>query len=240
MSQERLGHATGGNQPAVKKAQNSPDPRVSTLRRFIEGLGRATETVARLEVRAIIGEETFVIDIASPADEATESATTESDDAARAWRLRAWDDPVIERAMLDGQLIAISADEIGDVSEAPTIDQYRSRLRGAPSLATRSEQAIGTFAGYWNMFRSVMRPGDIVAVPLGGRRVAIAEVVGDYTYRPSEEEPRLRHIRRVRWLATGLPRQLLPDDLRKVVNAPGTICSIRAVEATGRLRSVAG
>lgn len=158
---------------------------------------------------------------------------------ARAWRLRAWDDPLIEKAMVDDDLIAISADEIGDVTDEPTDDEYRARLRQAPQLADRSDKAIGTFVSYWRMFRSDMQAGDMVAVPLSDKRVAIGEIIGGYAYRPREPELRLRHIRPVRWLSSGLPRSDLDDDLRRVVNAPGTICSIGAVDAAGRLRRLA-
>lgn len=169
-----------------------------------------------------------------PTPEADQERARSSD---RVWRLRAWDDDAIEQALLDRSLIAISADEIGDLSDGPTDDEVRTRLRVAPSLADRSDQAIGLFVSYWRMFRSEMRPGDIVAVPLSGRRVAIAEVTGGYRYVSNEPEPRLRHVRDVRWLATA-PRQAIDEDLRRVVNAPGTICEVAAWDAGPRLRGL--
>lgn len=154
-----------------------------------------------------------------------------------AWRLRAWDDVAIEDAMLDRSIIAISADEVGDVSTEPSDDELRSRLHAAPQLAGRSEQALGLFVTYWRQFRSTMQPGDVVVVPLRDRRAAIGEITGDYRYLADEVEPRLRHIRRVQWLST-IPRAALDEDLRRVVNAPGTICTIGAPNAADRLRGL--
>lgn len=153
----------------------------------------------------------------------------------RSWRLRAWDDPAIEDAVLDRSLIAISADEIGDVTREPSDDELRRRLREAPQLAGRSEQAIGLFVTYWRSFRSTMDIGDLVVVPLRKRRVAVGEITGDYRYDRNDPEPRLRHVRAVKWQTT-LPRDELDDDLRRVVNAPGTICAIGAPDASERLR----
>lgn len=59
--------------------------------------------------------------------------------------------------MVDDELIAISKDEIGDVTDEPTDEEYRARLREAPQLAERSDKAIGTFVGYWRVFRTEMQ-----------------------------------------------------------------------------------
>lgn len=134
--------------------------------------------------------------------------------------------------MLANNAIAISADEIGDLSAWPDENELRARLRQA--FPDRTEQAIGTFAGYWRMFRNEMQPGDIVVMPLTGRRAAIGEITGDYTYDRDQTDDRFRHRRSVRWLRT-TSRSLLDEDIRKVVNAPGTICRINAPGAAQRM-----
>ena len=125
-------------------------------------------------------------------------------------------------------LISISADEIGDVTAWPSDEEMRSRLRAGTT--GRGEQAIGMFVRYWDDFRNRMKPGDVVVVPLLGRRAAIGLITGDYEYRFTENEPRMRHTRKVRWLRT-VDRSALDDGIRKVVNAPGTICRIKALGA---------
>lgn len=167
-------------------------------------------------------------------------ADTRGDQSHRSWRLRAWDDPDLQRLWISRSIIAISGDEIGDVTDNPTSEKLRSRLRAAPKLATRSERAFGIFVGYWTTFRSTMQVGDLVVVPLTGRRAAIGEVTGPYEYRKAEPEPKLRHVRSVRWLATNIERRNLPADLLKTVNAPGTLFGFSAPHATRRLREMAG
>jgi hypothetical protein len=230
ISQERLGVALGTSQPGVKKVETSTDPHISTVRRYVKALGDTVGRRAELIITASIGEESFVLRL----DEPPEPLPPLSPSGPRAWRLRAWDDLIIEQAMLDRSLIAISADEIGDVTNEPSVAELRARLRAAPALAGRSEQALGLFVTYWRTFRSEMQIGDVVAVPLSGRRVAIGEISGGYRYERHDPEPRLRHVRDVSWLAT-MSRDSLDEDLRRVVNAPGTICSIGAQDAGSRL-----
>ena len=61
---------------------------------------------------------------------------------------------------------------------------------------------------------------------------------GDFEYRANEDERRLRRVRSVRWLTTGLPREVLPEDLRRVVNFPGPVFRINAERAGERRRAV--
>jgi transcriptional regulator with XRE-family HTH domain len=236
ISQDKLGIAIGTSQPGVKKVEGAVDPRLSSLRRYIEGLGIAAGKVATLQLIATIGEESFMLQMPTDAGRHPEPQRTTDEPV---WRLRAWDDVAIEQALLDRNLISISADELGDLSDRPRDEEVRARLRAAPALADRSDQAIGLFVSYWRMFRLQMQPGHLVVVPLSGRRVAIGEVVGDYRYVPDEPEPRLRHVRDVRWLST-IPRAALDEDVRRVVNAPGTICAVGAPQASARLRRLAG
>jgi transcriptional regulator with XRE-family HTH domain len=244
LTQERLGLVIETSQPAVKKMEGSHDPLVSTVRRFVEALGEATGKTARFELHATIDKENYVIELAQarpvpaePTGAARDSSLAPS--ASRAWRLRAWDDSELEQTMANGGFIAMSADEIGDLTIEPSRDQLRSRLREAPVFASRGDQAIGMFVNYWEIFRTRMQVGDIVAVPLTDRQVGIAEITGDYAYRADEPDPRLRHVRPVRWLTVGTSRRELPDDLRRVVNAPGTVCSLKSTDAADRLRGMA-
>lgn len=154
----------------------------------------------------------------------TATRTTTSTTTPTVWRLRAWDEPALEERFLNEGVIAMSADEIGDMTIWPNEDELRRRLRAGTT--DRGEQAIGTFVRYWDNFRNQMHRGDLVVVPLLGRRAAIGIIEGDYTYRPNEV-PKMRHARKVRWLRT-TERAALDDGIRKVGNAPGTICRIKA------------
>jgi hypothetical protein len=153
-----------------------------------------------------------------------------------AWKLRAWDDPVVQQAFLDRSLIAVSADELGDLSRNPSDDDLRAALRS--SAPGRSERAIGTFVRYWRSFLTDMSVDDVVVVPLAHRRAAIGVITGGPRYADAEPDPRLRHTRTVRWVAVVL-RADLDDDLRRVINSPGTVGQIRAADAAGRLLAAA-
>ena len=238
MSQEGLGSELGTSQQAVTKMESATDPRLSTIRRFVEAVGRATGQPAAVEVSALLGKERLVLDIAPTgpsARAAKASASTSAATGPAAWRQRAWDDPAVEQVMLDESFLAVSADELGDLTHRPSREQLWQLLRDAPALADRGDQAIGTFATYWDIFINRIRRDDLVIVSLTGNRFAIGRVTGDYRYDDTRSEVRLRHQRPAHWLVRGASRKLLPDDIRKVVNAPGTICALNAPDAAARL-----
>ena len=79
-----------------------------------------------------------------------------------------------------------------------------------------------------------MQPGDTVVVPLSSRRAAIGVIESPYEYRGEERDAKMRHVRRVRWVKV-VPRSELDEAIRKVVNAPGTICRVQAPDAGRRL-----
>jgi transcriptional regulator with XRE-family HTH domain len=241
LSQERLGSELGTSQPAVNKIESAADPRLSSVRRFVEAIGRATNQDAVAEVTATIGKERFMIGFPMTKLTLPNSATRRppaTRGEPKAWRLRAWDDPGIEQAILDRSIVAISADELGDLSDHYTREDLRALLRASPVLADRGDQAIGMFATYWDIFRNRINPSDLVVVPLGGRRFALGEITGDYEYLGGEPDRRLRHVRDVQWLMRSCPRDRLPSDIRAVVNAPGTICALNQRDVIARLRDV--
>lgn len=144
---------------------------------------------------------------------------------AATWRLRAWDDPDLEQLLLDDGIIAMSNDELGDLSMGPNDAELRVWLRQA--YPQKSKIAIGIFVRYWKTFLSEMHIGDHVVVPLRDSRYALGTITSSYRYRSVEPDPRLRHVREVAWVRVG-PRSDLPDDVRKVVGSPGTVCRVRA------------
>ncbi len=256
ISQGELAEVLGTSQPAVLKTERAGDPRLSTVRRYLEGLARIRDDRFDVKVVADIGDETVTVTFPVPEtarsdtrSDPVEASTTDPtamvlsamagpNEAAAtrrrqdAWRLRAWNDPELERRWLDEGVISISKDEIGDLTTWPGDDAVATRLREA--LPERSRQAIGMFVTYWRYFREDMARADLVAVPLTGSRVAIGEITSDYRHSPAEPDERMRHLRSVIWERT-LQRSDLDDDLRRVVNAPGTICRINAEGATERL-----
>lgn len=168
----------------------------------------------------------------------TPGITSWRDDASvTVWRLRDWDDETLQQAWLDLGVVCISEDLVGDMGYEPDRDEIRRRLRAA--YPGKGERTIGIWAGYWSAFLDMV-PGDLVIVPLAGGEAAIGEVRGAYDYIASEPNPRLRHRRQVRWLAPAVPRAALPDDIRRTVNSPGTICRVGAEYADFTVARLAG
>ncbi|MGW0356114.1 hypothetical protein ACWDXV_18095 [Nocardia nova] len=86
-----------------------------------------------------------------------------------------------------------------------------------------------------------MTVGDIIVLAYRDRqrtlKAAIGTVVGEYEYHADEADLRLRHRRAVRWDAT-VDRSELDSDLRKTVDAPGTIGRFGAPDASVRLAAL--
>jgi transcriptional regulator with XRE-family HTH domain len=237
ISQGRIAQALGVSQPAVLKAENSADPLLSTIRRYLHALAEIQGSSIDVDLVARIDGKEWSLRVPessapdpTPIGDAptgTESTSKSTERTAVAhqrtvWRLRVIDD-ALEEIWLGGDLIAMSIDEIGDMTIWPGDDETRRRLQSAPHGF--DPKGLGQRVAYWRSFRREMSPGDLVIVPISRRRVAVARVTGDYEYRPAEPDNRLRHRREVRWLRT-LSRDDLDADLRKVANSPGTICRV--------------
>ena len=122
ISQGELAAVLGTSQPAVLKTERAGDPRVSTVRRYLEGLARIRDDRFDVKVIADIGDETVTVTFPvqetarsdTRSDPVEEPSTTDPttmalsamagpDEAPAprrrqdAWRLRAWDDPELER-----------------------------------------------------------------------------------------------------------------------------------------------
>ncbi|MCO8127265.1 helix-turn-helix domain-containing protein [Acidimicrobiia bacterium EGI L10123] len=245
-SQAELARRLGTSQPAVLKTENAADPRLSTVRRYVAALAELNDEPWHVGLAVAIGdhEVELVLPGANRNAPNTQPVSTTvpkvgvlpealaTENPVGTWRLRAWDDPELEMAWLDRLIISMSADEIGDVTHWPGAEALARNLSEA--LPGRTPQAIGMFVTYWRYFRREMSIGDLVLVPLSARRVAIARIAGDYEYRSDEPEPKLRHVRPVEWLRV-CSRSELDEDLRRVVNAPGTICRVSAAGAAQRL-----
>jgi predicted Mrr-cat superfamily restriction endonuclease len=151
------------------------------------------------------------------------------------WRLRAWDDPMLEQQWMERELLAMTEDELGELDSLYSIELATERLQD--KIGPLSTASVRARARYVVAFAHEMSYGDLVLVPLCGRRVGLAEILGSYSYNRKEPDPRLRHLRPARWLWTGA-RDQLPDDIRKVVNAPGTVCRVNKPYAIERMLRV--
>lgn len=88
-------------------------------------------------------------------------------------------------------------------------------------------------------FALPMKPGDWVVLPRKAKSaIAIAEVVGGYTYNAHAEQP-FRHSRKVKWLTQDVPRAAFGQDLLYSFGAFMTVCEIKRNDAEKRVRAMA-
>jgi transcriptional regulator with XRE-family HTH domain len=231
--QQQLADVLGTTQPSVLKTERSSDPQLSSIRRYVEALGHQAGRDATLEVNALVGDDRVLLRFPPPEEPERVVTAGSPTDPRTCWRLRVWNEELEERFLTENR-IAISDDDIGDLTDWPSSTEVRSRLRTVPSFSKKTEQAIGLFVSYWTAFRVEMQPDDVVVVPLTGRRAAIGVIDGPYRYRADEVDSKMRHVRDVRWVRV-VDRSGLDEPVRKVVNAPGTICRVQAPGAAQRL-----
>jgi restriction system protein len=87
----------------------------------------------------------------------------------------------------------------------------------------KTKIAAGLACGaLWTVAKGI-RKGDIVLCPDGTGTYRVAEVIGDYEYRP---EAKLYHSRSVRWLDTGIKRSDMSQPLKNSTGSIGTFCNI--------------
>lgn len=256
VTQAQLAEQLAVTQPAVLRMERAEDLRVSSLRRFVDALGRAVDQPTSLQLHVVVGARSYTIALPISRNERHEdmqvktrisslvahgtgrgdgsegSADHPRGRAPTVWRLRAWDDPTVEDRFRSQSIIAIGGDEVADLTVWPAVGELRKQLKS--KFPERADRAIDTFVRYWEDFCRNMQTGDIVVVPLLGKRAMVGTVEGPYKYDPGAELPTLRHTRSVRWLRV-VPRTALSESVRKVVNAPGTICRISDPSAPGTL-----
>ena len=162
----------------------------------------------------------------------------------RAWVVRAGRDGAeaaeTEQHNLDHSVVSIGW---GDWLEP--LDRFADREEFREHLDEHFPER-GTKRGAWQIwgFANEIQVGDLVVMPqkrpeLGRRRlIAIGSVVGSYEYDPSRPED-MRKRRKVEWLQTDLPREVVEDDLSGSMNTNGTVFSLRKNDAPYRIKYLA-
>lgn len=152
-----------------------------------------------------------------------------------AYRIHAWKDARLEEESIANGFIAVSGDEVGDISAID--DPYVLKDLLSAALPDRTPRAINLFTGYCMRFKRA-EVGDVIVMPTRDRTVAVGELVGPHIYAPTAD-PRARHRRAVSWLAEGIDRDAVSSDLRKEIETKHTVQTINSPHGAQRLLALA-
>lgn len=242
----------GRTPQAVMQFENGLDPKVGTLADYVKALADEIDSVeGSLRLTAVFDDAEYDVAVgATEAEGAEDTPQTELRTAGArsgpaiaqrsAWKVGSlrWFTADEVAQMLDGGFIALSNDEI-DTTDLPDDREITERFRQyfQEHSGTPDHKGIPTFVRYWRTFLTSMRDDDVVVLPVAPGLVAIGVVTGPFR-RVDAASPKLRNRRQVRWLATDVSREDLPNDLRSSLRARHSISQIRAVDAATRLRSI--
>jgi restriction system protein len=153
----------------------------------------------------------------------------------RAWTVRGGENGEREQAALDGGLIILGWEELGeDLSHVASRFNLSDKLRAAyPDDASRT---IDNWTYQLWQFIKVMKVGDLVVMPRKNKSViAIGRLTGDYQYR-SDALPGWRHVRQVTWLKRDVERAAIRGDLRDSMGSFRTVSELSRRDAAKRVQ----
>lgn len=149
------------------------------------------------------------------------------------WLVRAGRTGHQENAAIENNLVAIGWEELGDLS---TVDDRQTliELYGETYIEDKA-RAVSNMANQIWRFANEIKIGDYVVLPLKTEPViAIGRVMGPYEFNTAIADE-VRHIRRVEWLTTNMPRTRLDQDLLYSLGAYMTVCRIQRNDAETRI-----
>jgi len=159
-----------------------------------------------------------------------------SGDERTAWLIRSGrsgerDDFVLETGFAGGGFR-----EFPDLSDVATREQMKTVVHGA--LPEGSEGTVRNVAGQLWALRSRVKPGDLVVLPLKTTsQIAFGVVTDGYQYR-EDPDPERRHVVKVDWRRTDVPRTAVKQDLLYSLGAFKTVCEITRNDAVWRLQRI--
>lgn len=152
------------------------------------------------------------------------------------WLVRAGKYGEREQTALEKGVVTIGWNELPDLSTVQNKEALTEMFR-----EMHPEDSSGKVANnvgqVWS-FRSRIQPGDLAVLPLKTRSaIAIGKVSGPYQY-TSDLGDGVRHVRKVEWLRTDLPRTAFGQDILYSLGAFMTVCQIERNQAEERIRAV--
>lgn len=141
-----------------------------------------------------------------------------------------------EQRMIEHSVVAIGWETLGDLSIFSDKEELMIKYQEAFPDAARRRTAH--HVGQLYSFVKRIKIDDLVVVPLKTQSaIAIGEIKSDYLF--SEEHGQdMRHIRKVEWIRTDLPRTAFDQDLLYSFGAFMTVCQITRNDAERRVRAL--
>ena len=154
------------------------------------------------------------------------------------WLVRAGKYGEAEQTALDKNVVTIGWNELPDLSavkDREALAELYRKFHPDASIAHIANQ-VGQV---WS-FRSRIQQDDLVVLPLKtSSAIAIGKVRGPYQY-TTDLGDGVRHIRKVEWLRTDLPRTTFDQDILYSLGAFMTVCRIERNKAEERIRAILG
>lgn len=152
------------------------------------------------------------------------------------WLVRAGKYGEAEQAALEKGIVTIAWNDIPDLSTIDDREALANLYRKVYPDA--SDRHVSNQVGQLWAFRTRIQKDDLVVLPLKTRSaIAIGKMVGPYQY-TTEMGDGIRHIRKVEWLRTDLPRTTFDQDILYSLGAFMTVCQIERNNAEERIRAI--
>jgi restriction system protein len=152
------------------------------------------------------------------------------------WLMRGGERGCYEADAINHGLAIVDWSELGDLSLLQDKEEVRKSLQINYPNITMSR--ISRWIPQIWYFRSEISVGDLLAMPLKGKRFfSIGEVSGNYEFLSGDIQP-YKHVRKVSWFDHEIYRADLDDDLRYSLGCLMTICKIKRENAAERIREM--
>jgi len=127
--------------------------------------------------------------------------------------------------------------------EYPDLSPYESREALASlvmeTLGDLNEGAVANYAGQLWALRSRIQADDLMVLPMKTtKQIALGRVTSGYEYRADEQDPNLRHVIKVNWQRTDVPRSAVKQDLLFTLGSALTVFAPSRNHAIPRLESI--
>ncbi|CAN5583922.1 hypothetical protein BH23CHL2_BH23CHL2_23500 [soil metagenome] len=153
------------------------------------------------------------------------------------WMVRAGKGGMYGDVALREGIAGIGWGQLGDLADLKSREQLKDRY--GLTFPDDSPGQIGSGVGNIWAFYSLIKPGDLVLIPIPHMSViAVGRVIGDYEHRPDLPVDGLRYVRRVEWLKPDVPRSAFDQDLQSWLSRRPTVVQIRLDNAEERIQAL--